>query len=287
MFAIGIDIGGTNTRVGLVKESGALLQVKHIPTDLTLPAELFLKLLLHEAHPFLKDASAIGIGIAGQTDGNHLYFAPNLGWKNIDIGDIVAQMTRRPVIVENDVRAGLIAEAACGAGRECDNLLMLALGTGLGGAAITNGTLLRGSRGAACEVGHLCIDFNGRECTCGGRGCLEAYVGGWAITKAAGGTPPEEVFAEAKKGNEVCQKLVNEVIVALGAGVASLLNLLNPEKVIYTGGIFEGHPELVPSVLAEAQKRALPIAVDHVEWKPGELEHSGVIGSALEAIKLS
>lgn len=286
MFAIGIDIGGTNTRIGLVKENGALLQVKHIPTDLTLPPELFLKILIHEAHPFLKDTSAIGIGIAGQTDGNHLYFAPNLGWKNIDIGDIVAQLAQRPVIVENDVRAALAAEAVCGAGRGCENILMLALGTGLGGAAITNGTLLRGSRGAACEIGHLCIDFNGRTCTCGGRGCLEAYVGGWAIKKASGGKPPEQVFSEAKNGNENCQKIINEVIVALGAGIASLLNLLNPERVIYTGGVFEGHPEIIPSVQAEVQKQALPIATDHVEWKAGELEHSGVIGSALEAMKL-
>ncbi len=287
MFAIGIDIGGTNTRVGLVSDNGVLQEIRQFPTDSTLLPELFFELIMQQARPFFEKASAIGVAIAGQTDKNRLLFAPNLKWKNVDIAHIIKQYTKLPVTVENDVRASLIAETAFGAGKDSKNVLLLALGTGLGGAAIINGTLLLGSRGTACEVGHLCINPEGRACSCGGRGCLEAYVGGWAIQKESGGLSPEVVFAEAKKGNENCQKIINEVIVTLGAGVASLLNLLNPEVVIFTGGILSKHPDIITSVRAEAEKRALPTATQQVEWRTGTLEHSGVIGSALKAMRLS
>lgn len=287
MFAIGIDIGGTNTRIGLVKENGALIKIKEILTDLSLPPELFLKILAHECAPFLKEATSVGICIAGQTEKGYLHFAPNINWRAIEIGNFFCKLVDRPVTVENDVRAALIAESICGAGKASSNLLMLSLGTGLGGAILSNRTLITGQRGSAGEIGHICIDFNGRECTCGGRGCLEAYVGGWAIRKQSGGLSPENVFAQAKKGNVDCQKIVNEVIVALGAGVGTLVNLLNPEKIIYSGGILQAHPEIIKPIQEQVRKRALEVATEHLEWKRGELEYPGVIGSALASFDIA
>lgn len=284
MFAIGIDIGGTNTRVGVVKSSGELHAFKEIPTNLSLAPAQFLKIITEECHSFLQDASAIGIGIAGQTENGFLHFAPNLQWKNIAIGKLFHELTGLPVLVENDVRAALYGESICGAGKDCDNLLLISLGTGLGGAVISNGQLLRGDRGSAAEIGHLCIDFNGHPCTCGSNGCLEAYVGGWAIQKNSAGLSPAQVFQRAKIGDPHCLKIIKEVNLALGAGVASLLNIFNPRRVIYSGGIFQAHPELVESMKVEAKKRALAIPTGHLEWRQGELEHPGVIGSALAAL---
>ena len=285
MFAIGIDIGGTNTRIGLVSSEGALIEHKVIPTDKQLAPEEFLHHLIHECSPFIKQAQAIGIGIAGQSENGFLYFSPNLNWHQTPLTEIIGHRTKLPVIVENDVRAALWGEWVCGAGKGYEDILFLSLGTGLGGAIVSGNRMVLGDRSAAGEIGHLCIDFHGRKCTCGAYGCLEAYVGGWAIRKEAEGLSPKEVFAKASQGDSRCADIVKDVVDALAAGVSSLLNVLNPRCVIFGGGIFVSHPELVERVKEGVVGRALAVETESLVWKKQEIQHPGVIGSALCAMK--
>jgi len=286
MLAIGIDIGGTHTRIGLVSKDGTLVKIKEIPTDLSLNPDAFFKKLTKEMAPFLEKASSLGIGIAGQIEEGYLHFAPNLNWRNIPIKETLHALTGLKVTVENDVRAALIGEWNSGAGRGYNDVILLSLGTGLGGAFISGGTLIRGANHAAGEVGHLCIDFNGPKCSCGSHGCLEAYAGGWAIAKRAKGLAAAKVFEKAKAGEAEYAAIVEEATRALGAGVGSLLNLLNPRCIIFTGGIFTAHLSLIENIKKEAQKIALPIEFQKVEWKMGALEYPGVIGSALASFPL-
>jgi glucokinase len=165
-----------------------------------------------------------------------------------------------------------------------DDILMLSLGTGIGGAAVSGGKLVRGSRSSACEFGHVSVEIDGLPCTCGSKGCLEAYAGGWAITKQAGGIPAEKVFTKAHNGDVSCAAIIDKAIKALGAATASLINAFNPRCVIFAGGITEGHPELVEYVKNEAVSRALKIESERLDWKIGTLRYPGVIGSALSAL---
>ncbi len=285
MFAIGIDIGGTNTRIGLVTEEGALTEVKLIPTDKAISPKEFLDKIVDECSPFLSRARGIGIGIAGQAESGILHFAPNLNWRNIPIAEMIQKPTNLPVFIENDVRAALWGEWICGAGKGYRDLLMLSLGTGLGGAIISNNQMITGDRSAAGEIGHLCIDYKGRKCTCGSYGCLEAYVGGWAIEKIAEGLSPKEVFVRGAEGDPMCSEIVQEVVEALSAGIASILNILNPHCIILGGGILTSHSEIIERVKLGVAEKALKITTENLIWKKEEIKYPGVIGSALFALK--
>lgn len=284
MFAIGIDIGGTNTRIGLVSADGTLLEHKVIPTNLELPPQNVLDHLINECSPFLKQARAIGIGIAGQTEKGFLHFAPNLNWRNIPIREIITNKSGLPAIIENDVRAALWGEWNCGAGKGCGDLLFVSLGTGFGGAIVSGNRMITGDRSAAGEIGHLCIDKNGPRCSCGANGCLEAYVGGWAIEKESGGLSASEVFTLAKNNDPQCKEITQNVVIALSAGITSLLNILNPRCIIFGGGIFMAHLELIEQIKANVVGMALKIETESLEWKKQQLTYPGVVGSALYAM---
>lgn len=281
MFAIGIDIGGTKTRIGLVEKTGNVVDWVEIPTDLTAPPEVFIRDLFNLCSPFLKKASSIGIGIAGQTENGILHSAPNLGWKNVDLLSLVRQHTPLPLYLDNDVRMALYGEWRLGAGKGIDNLLMIALGTGLGGAAIVNGTVLKGAHHSAGELGHTSVHFLGRECTCGNLGCVEAYAGGWALQKFSGGLSPEEVFRRAERGNVPCAALIDEAAKALSSGMASFLNIFNPQRILFAGSIFLSQPLFLARVMQETESKALPTATKDLDWRPAVLSHPAVIGAAL------
>lgn len=214
MLAVGVDIGGTKIAAGVVAEDGTLLATTRRSTDPHNPAAIEDSVVdaveeLRRDH----EVGVVGVSAAGFVgkDRSTVVFAANIAWRDYPLGEILADRLGLPVVVENDANAAGWAEFRFGAGRDVDDMVMLTVGTGLGGAIVTDGQLLRGAVGAGAEVGHLRVVPNGRACGCGRDGCLERYVSGTALvreTQAALATDParasrlvEEARRQAEAGD--------------------------------------------------------------------------------------
>jgi glucokinase len=307
---LGVDIGGTKVGLALVDHEGAVVQRHRVPT---LPERGALSVLAdaalaaREAFGASLDAvPAVGISIAGQIGkGGMLLGAPNLGWPRIALGPEVERIFERPATVVNDVRAATWAEWRCGAGKGCDDFVVLFVGTGIGGGAVLDGRVLDGAAGIAGEFGHTTLVAGGRACHCRNRGCLEAYAGGWAIAKrareavladeAAGAAlvriagsvecvSARTVGAARAEGDALALGLVRETGELLGAGIVSLVNGLNPSRVILGGGIMNGFPELLEIADSVVRERALLAAlVDFATVRANLGNDAPAIGAAAVA----
>jgi glucokinase len=313
VWAIGIDLGGTKTDVGLVQPGGhiqrrlrRLTQVKGGPA--LIKADIVAA--VHELwDPTASTPVGVGVGLAGQIDpkeGNVL-FAPNLGWRDVPFQRDLSQALGLPVVITNDVRAITWGEWLHGAGQGCNDLICLFVGTGIGGGVVSGGKVLSGSTNAAGEIGHLVIDWNGPSCTCGNRGCLEALAGGWAIAcraqeavardpsagntllEMAGGKresiTAETVARAAQTGDPLAKQLMDKVAEALIAGSVSLVHAFNPSRLILGGGVIEGVPELVHRVAEGVFQRALAASTQGLEILPSKLKkNAGIVGAAMLAM---
>lgn len=305
-LTIGIDLGGTKIDIGVVDAAGKILRRELIKTSKIGPEavvddiyEAVQKLIQKNEH-----LEAAGVGMAGQIDSKtgNVHFAPNLGWNHFPLGSDLAKKLQIPVKVTNDVRAAAWGEWLYGAGRGSKDLICLFIGTGIGAGIVSDGKMLIGNSNAAGEVGHMTIDLNGPLCSCGNRGCFEAFAGGWAIARRA-----KEIISydsvEGKKfldliGCEVDQvtgrhvieayqqksplakKVIEEVKEALIAGVANLVNAFNPEKIILGGGIITGAPFFIDVIREGVPKRALKATSENLQVVRAELKgDAGVIGA--------
>ena len=265
MLAIGVDIGGTKIATGVVDEEGRILDQVRVPTDARDPASIDRAIAASCNELMAKhDVGAIGIAAAGfvSSDRETVSFAPNIGWRNYPLAKNVGDLLNKkvPIVVENDANAAGWAEFAFGAGRGTTDMLMLTVGTGLGGAIILDGHLLRGKWGVAAEVGHMQIVPHGHTCGCGHEGCWEQYASGSALTKHArraviarpdlGVTLVEtagigneiqgpHVTAAATAGDPLSIKILGELGHWLGHGAASVAALLDPEVIVIGGGVAE------------------------------------------------
>jgi glucokinase len=253
-----------------------------------------------------QEADSVGIGIAAQVDlEGVVQSSPNLGWKNFPLKKKLEENLNLPVFVTNDVRAATWGERYFGAGRGIDDLVVLFVGTGVGGGVISGGNLLVGCTNTGAELGHITLVYDGRKCRCPNRGCLEAYVGGWAIAERAQevirSTPDEGKFILSltgcvekvtaanvsqayHKGNLLAQRLVEETGLYLAAGVVSLINAFNPCRLILGGGVVDGIPELIDIVKDHVQTNALDVSVKNCDILKSALgSNAAVIGSALLA----
>lgn len=306
--AIGIDVGGTKIEIGLVDADGGLLDACRL---VTVPAhgshDAMVKIAAAARAAFgpsLGGAAAVGISVAGQVGrGGILLGAPNLGWTGAPVGAQLSAAIERPVRVVNDVRAAAWAEWRYGAGRGCDDVTVVFVGTGIGGSAIAGGRMLDGAAGIAGEFGHMTLVAGGRPCHCRNLGCAEAYAGGWAIgvrareavtTDPTAGAPlrdlaggdiatisAETVAHAAHAGDPLAMRLVEETGAYLGAALTSLVNALDPARLILGGGVIDGLPELVAMADAVVLARALPAAAAHVTVLHAALaNHAPVVGAA-------
>jgi glucokinase len=190
------------------------------------------------------------------------------------------------VRLENDASAAAWGELRFGAGRGCRDLLTLTLGTGVGGGMILDGRLRRGPDGTAGEVGHLVVEPRGRRCPCGGRGCLEAYGGARGLVRTAGGlaATPHDLARLARRGNARARAAFRRYGASLGIALASLVNLLNPERIILTGGIARAFSLFAPALREEVRRRALRRPGRRVRIVRGELgDDAGALGAAARA----
>jgi glucokinase len=304
-WAIGFDVGGTKIAAGVVAGDRLVHRQQITATrdaDATLPGILAgLSRDLRSRYPAI---AAIGVGAAGMIDwpSGHIRWAPNNAYRDLPLQQILAAETGLPTVVENDANAAAWAEARVGAGAGCRNLIVVTVGTGIGGGIIMNGSLQRGQTGIGGEVGHLIINPDrGHQCGCGATGCLEAMASGTALGRlgraAAAANPGgmiaslagdgnitgETVFRAARQGDADAHKLFAELGYWLGIGIASLVALYDPELVVITGGLVTaGELLLAPTRAAferfvfARDRRSLPGII------PARLgTDTGVIGAAL------
>ena len=307
---IGIDVGGTNVKIALVNDKGNIIYSNSIPTRAEMGYEYTINNmkeaiseLLKETKSEAKSIEGIGFGFPGQIDYKKgiVRLAPNIpGWVEVPIAEIIEKEFGIPTRVDNDVRCAALGELNYGAGKGCENLICITVGTGIGSGLVINGKLVRGASNAAGELGHIKLDMHGGPlCGCGDRGCLEAFASGPSIVALAeeyikGGKStkyrelanpditPYIVSEAAKQGDPVAKRIFTIVGEYIGIGLASVVNLLNPEKIIIGGGVAAAGDILLNPIKENLIKRAMPIAASAVEIVPAQLGNSaGVIGASL------
>lgn len=228
-------------------------------------------------------AIAIGIGTPGPADsaGRVARVAINLaGWREVPLADWLEAKTGRPTVVANDGNCAGLGEAWLGAGRQFRNLILLTLGTGVGGAVILNGELFAGPRGAAGELGLITLNPHGPACNSGNRGSLEQYASIRAIRRRTG-LEPAELGARAKAGDHEALAFWQAYGRDLGAGLASLIYVLTPEAVVLGGGVCGSAKFFFPAVQSEIERRVLPSSREGLQLLGAKLgNQAGMVGAA-------
>ena len=248
-----------------------------------------------------ENVCGIGIGVPGPVDSDRgvALHAANLGWKNANLSDAIAERLPRPlpIVLDNDVNAGALGEKLFGTAKGASNFLYLIVGTGLGGAVISNNRLLRGASNSEMEIGHVSLDpINGLPCACGQRGCLEMIASGKGIVAQAlarrGDYPDSRLGAKsittheivklADEGDAFAALLMNDAAEALGIACAWCVNLFNPSMVILAGGLVRASWHLLAKPLLQSMRaRCLPMNYDAVTVTLAELTNGALGASAL------
>ena len=282
---LGIDLGGTAIKLGRFRQDGTCLQSLSVATPQPATPEAVLEVML-EAISQLDSAQqsiAIGVGTPGPADpaGRIARVAINLKqWHDVPLADWLEAKTGRPTIVANDANCAGLAEAWLGAGRRFRNLILLTLGTGVGGAIILDGKLFIGHQGAAGELGLITLNPDGPECNSGNRGSLEQYLSVPAIRRRTG-LEPAELGALAKAGDADALTFWQTYGKDLGAGLASLIYVLTPEVILIGGGVSASAEFFCPSVQAEIERRVMPSSRAGLQLLSTELgNHAGMVGAA-------
>ena len=278
MYNIGIDLGGTNIKVGVVNESYEIIGRSNIKTNLPRPAEEIaesiaegVKLACEDAGINVSDVNSIGIGtpgVANRKTGTVLY-SNNLGFKNFDLGGILGKKLGTHIFVENDANAAAFGEVVNGAGKGYKNVVVITLGTGVGGGIIIDGKIYTGYNFCGGEVGHTVIVYNGRQCSCGRKGCFEAYSSATALisfTKEAmqkdksskmweisGGdidkVDGKTAFDGFRENDSTACGVVDTYIKYLGCGLTNMVNIFQPELLLIGGGICKEGKNLTDPLL--------------------------------------
>lgn len=311
-YTVGIDLGGTKIETAIVDADGTVLESARRPTRADRSADRILDDIAasveDDLNGALDRAAAVGIGVAGQVDtgAGVVRTSPNLGWTDVPLQERLEAAFDCPVAVTNDVRAITWGVWQHGAGKGVDDLVVIFVGTGIGGSVVSGGTMLDGHQGIAGELGHMPIVAEGRSCHCPNEGCWEAYAGGWALEERAreavqadpeagqalldraGGRLDDMtgrvVHAAADEGEALAQDLVYETGRYLGIGMTGIVNVFNPKRIVLGGGVIEGHSPYVEQVRHIVHEQALQVATESLSIVSSDLgERAGVIGAATMA----
>lgn len=308
---IGIDMGGMSIKFGLVNEKNQIVDKIVIPTRLDIPAEKMVDymteavLKLLEKHDLdIRDCTGIGIGSPGTVDDKtgKILYSNNFGWENVALVSLMQKRLPLPIQIANDADAAALGEVCAGACKGVKSAVMLTLGTGVGGGVILDGKIFHGPLNGGVELGHMVIKAGGEQCTCGRKGCLEAYASATALLRMAkqaaaadstsimnrmcgnrlenmDGTIP---FEAAAKGDRTAKKVIEEYEDNLATGIVNVINIFRPEVVILGGGIAAQKENL--TVPLEEKVRGFCFGGRH-----GEIAHivtselgndAGIIGAA-------
>ncbi|HEX7463817.1 MAG TPA: ROK family protein [Actinomycetota bacterium] len=307
--ALGIDVGGTKIAALRVARDGAVLARAMVPTPAEDP-EATIGAMIEVATDLITPAVvAVGVGAAGMVDVGEgiLRYAPNLAWRELPIARLMREALELPCQVDNDGNVAAWGEYRFGAGRGYRHMLLVTVGTGIGGGIVAGRRLFRGAHGFAAEIGHVIVEPGGPPCGCGNRGCWEQVASGQAIGRLGGaaiGERPDSVLARlaenepanvrgemvteaAREGDETAVGILGEVGRRLGEGIAGLVNVLDPQVVVIGGGA-----AAAGELLLEPARKAFMKAVEGPDHRPqvpivvGELGNdAGAVGAAALALE--
>ena len=255
----------------------------------------------------LTDVAAIALAVPGPVDSTtHVVrFAPNLGWENVAVCDLLRARLGRPILVGNDANLAALGEHRFGAGRGIDHMIYITVSTGVGGGIIVDGRLLLGQHGYAAEIGHHIVVAEGPRCGCGNRGCLEAVASGTAIAREARAAVREGkatrlremcdgdadrvdarmVTEAARAGDEVAREILQRAGYYLGIGIVNLLHIFNPRRIILGGGVMGAGALVSEPMWAAVRERGHPIYLEDFDIVPAALgDDAGILGAAALAM---
>ncbi|XGU47162.1 ROK family protein [Fusobacterium necrophorum subsp. funduliforme] len=306
----GVDLGGTNTKIGLCNEEGKILLSSSIKTDSIYGVETTLKRIWLEIQKQLtekklekEDLSGIGIGIPGPVKNQSIVgFFANFPWeKNMNLKEKMETLTGVKTLVDNDVNVIAQGEAIFGAAKGHKSSITVALGTGIGGGIFVDGRLISGMTGAGGEIGHMKLVPDGKLCGCGQKGCFEAYASATGMIREALSRlyvnklnalyekfqgnyetlEAKDIFEAAAAGDLFSQEIVDYEAEYLAMGIGNLLNIINPEVVVLGGGIALAKEQILEPVKQKIRKYALEITLENLEIKTGVLgNEAGILGAA-------
>jgi glucokinase len=306
-FVFAADLGGTHLRGALVDSRGSIRhQLKRSTPQGETPDEI-VQGLVAAVHECDEQAAKIGsrihalsVAVPGtvELDKKRIIKAPNLpALDGFDLGSVLQRELKRPTTLENDANAAAVGEMWQGAARGFNSIICITLGTGVGGGIILNGGLWRGANGSAAEVGHMAVDpFAGVQCGCGSYGCLEVYASATAIVRMAREEQSSfprslisskevltaaEIHRAGTAGDELAVKVFQRMGTYLGIGVASLINLLDPEIIVIGGGVANGWDLFEQPMRQQVRERAFPRPAQRVKIVPAECgDDAGLLGTA-------
>ncbi|MHB1405906.1 MAG: ROK family glucokinase [Desulfitobacteriaceae bacterium] len=307
---IGIDVGGTSIKMGLIDQEGHILHTQESPTPLQEGYRKVLdafnnmsEKLLQETAYHWENIVGVGIGVPAFLDLSKgiVVEAVNLGWYQVPLKEELERMWNVPVMVENDANAAALGEMWIGAGKGASNLICLTLGTGVGGGVIINGDIYHGVNGSAGEVGHIKVrEQGGRTCNCGKQGCLETEASATAIAldaleqvgrmsagalkeeyDRAGTITAKSVIELANLGDSTCRAIIAKAGTVLGNALANMCYLLNPEKVVIGGGVSSAGDILFDPLVKAFQSAVLPRVAENTSIVAAKLgNQAGMVGAA-------
>ncbi|MBL8295792.1 MAG: ROK family protein [Bryobacterales bacterium] len=294
-YSIGVELGGTNSRAAAMDENGRILESISIATDLAAGRDQVIGDIVRnilELKAQIGEGSLAGVGIGvpgfirmkeGMIVGSH-----NMpGFDNYPVRDDISARLGSPVILENDANAAALGEKWMGAGKDVDDLVLLTLGTGIGGGVIIGGQVLHGFVGMAGELGHITVVPNGNPCGCGNVGCLEKHASATAIESMANllalgdHVTAREVYELAKGGEHRALRIFERMGEALGTALASLINIFNFPLYLLSGGVLPAWEFFAPSMIQEIQRRSFTFRHTETRIEPATLGNAaGLYGAA-------
>lgn len=288
--SVGIDVGGTFAKIGLVDEKGKVLRSVQIPTQ----PERGPKHFVEEVSAMLRSwpISSIGLGLAGGVDAatGRLLFVPNLkGWEGFSFRSAFEKALKVSVVVDNDANVAVWGGYAVALKKKPKTVVGVTLGTGVGGGLVIDGRLHRGATGSAGEIGHMTLELEGPLCHCGRRGCLEAYAGTYGIQRIArrlmkrppSPLTPKALAEAAQAGNAGAKAAWDEVGTRLGQGLANLVLLLNPDAILLLGGVARAGSLVLDPVRRVFAEQPFREPFDGVTLSAPADRDWGVVGAAL------
>lgn len=302
--SIGIDVGASNGRIGILDAGGRLLGKRKADIrEMKRSSAATMEFISREAEGAVRDAGLrpedigfIGLGFPGTVDDarQSILFAPNLGWTDVHIDPYFRAFPAARVALVQDARAAAFAEYLLGAGKGEPVLVCITLGTGIGGGIVIDGRAFHGGLNTAGEIGHMLVQENGLRCACGKSGCLEAYCSGTAIVNAArqlpgvrregGVSSAEQVFRLARDGDADCLDVIRRCAHYLGIGIVNVVNLFSPTSVVLSGGMCEQEELLIRPVREFVLAHAYSLSVRSPGFRIGKAslgEDSPMIGAGM------
>lgn len=309
---IGVDLGGTKIKVGIVNEEGQIVSSGIINTDPSHNDKVIMKDMTAEIDRLIKgeglqrqDIKSIGIGVPGLVDyeKGSIIYCTNLSWYNVEAVSYLKEHFNIPVYIENDATVAAYAESLFGSTKEAKDSVFLTIGTGIGGGIIINNQIIRGAHGAGSEIGHMVIGENFYDCNCGRNGCFETLASATAMIKYAlhkmstdypnsslqkiseksGHLEAKDIFDQAKLGDPLAIETVNRTAKYMAIGIANIYNILDPEIIAIGGGVSKAGDSFFDLIRSNVKKMTL-VSSDSIDY--GKIvradlgNDAGIIGAA-------